>query len=132
MVRRGQVWTLLRGARQYRVLVISNDEYNDVTELAVWALVVSRDVPHPNHLAIRLRVPGLALTSTAGGHDQRLHRLARFVSRLAYRIGVRTTEDNSDTLTRAGSLGTAPRSLRTFVVGHPYGENRLPKAAVGS
>lgn len=54
MVRRGQVWTLLRGGSQYRVLIISNDEYNEVAELAVWALVVSRNVPHPNQLAIRL------------------------------------------------------------------------------
>jgi mRNA-degrading endonuclease toxin of MazEF toxin-antitoxin module len=54
MVRRGQIWTLLRGSNQYRVLVISNDEYNDVPELAAWALVVARDVPHQNQLAIRL------------------------------------------------------------------------------
>lgn len=54
MVRRGQVWTLLRGGSQYRVLVVSNDEYNEVAELAIWALVVSRDVPHPNQLAVRL------------------------------------------------------------------------------
>ncbi|HZM78388.1 MAG TPA: type II toxin-antitoxin system PemK/MazF family toxin [Candidatus Limnocylindrales bacterium] len=53
-MRRGQVWTLLRGGNQYRVLIISNDEYNDVDELAVWALVVTRDVPHPNQLAVRL------------------------------------------------------------------------------
>lgn len=54
MVRRGQVWTLLRGGSQYRVLIISNDEYNDVAELAIWALVMSRDVPHANQLAVRL------------------------------------------------------------------------------
>jgi len=41
MVRRGQIWTVLRGGSQYRVLVISNDEYNDVAELAVWALTVT-------------------------------------------------------------------------------------------
>jgi len=54
MVRRGQICTLLRGGSQYRVLVISNDEYNEVQELAIWALVVARDVPHPNQLAVRL------------------------------------------------------------------------------
>lgn len=54
MVRRGQIWTLPRGSNQYRVLVISNDEYNGVEELAIWALVVARDVPHPNQLAVRL------------------------------------------------------------------------------
>jgi len=53
-VKRGQIWTLLRGGSQHRVLVISNDEYNAVEELAVWALVVVRDVPHPNQLAVRL------------------------------------------------------------------------------
>jgi mRNA interferase MazF len=54
VVKRGQIWTLLRGGGQHRVLVISNDEYNGVEELAVWALTVVRDVPHPNHLAVRL------------------------------------------------------------------------------
>jgi hypothetical protein len=37
-----------------RVLVISNDDANGVEELAVWALTVLRDVPHPDHLAVRL------------------------------------------------------------------------------
>jgi mRNA-degrading endonuclease toxin of MazEF toxin-antitoxin module len=54
VVTRGQIWTLLRGGAQHRVLVISNDEYDAVEELAVWALTVVRDVPHPNHLAVRL------------------------------------------------------------------------------
>jgi mRNA interferase MazF len=54
VVRRGQLWTLLRGGSQHRVLVISNDEYNSVEELAIWALTVVRDVPHPNQLAVRL------------------------------------------------------------------------------
>ena len=51
---RGQVWTLLRGGSQYRVVVVSNDEYNSVEELAVWALTVAREVPYPNQLAVRL------------------------------------------------------------------------------
>jgi len=55
MVRRGQIWTLLRGGSQYCVLVISNDEYNEVQELAIWALVIARDVPRPNQLAVGLR-----------------------------------------------------------------------------
>lgn len=46
-MRRGQIWTLLRGGSQHRVLVISNDEYNSVEELAIWALTVVREVPHP-------------------------------------------------------------------------------------
>jgi mRNA interferase MazF len=53
-VRRGQIWSLLRGGSHHRVLVISNDEYNGVEELAIWALAVVREVPHPNHLAVRL------------------------------------------------------------------------------
>lgn len=53
-MRRGQIWTLVRGGSQHRVLIISNDEYNSVEELAIWALTVVRDVPHPNHLAVRL------------------------------------------------------------------------------
>jgi mRNA-degrading endonuclease toxin of MazEF toxin-antitoxin module len=54
MVNRGQIWTLRRGGSQHRVLVISNDEYNAVEELAIWAIAVVRELPHPNHLAIRL------------------------------------------------------------------------------
>jgi mRNA interferase MazF len=54
VVKRGQIWTLIRGSNQHRVLIISNDEYNDVDELAAWALAVVRSVPHPNHLAVRL------------------------------------------------------------------------------
>lgn len=53
-MRRGQVWTLLRGGSQHQMLVISNDEYNGVDELAIWALVLAREVPHPNQLAVRL------------------------------------------------------------------------------
>lgn len=53
-MRRGQVWTLLRGGSQFGVLVISNDEYNAVPELAAWALSVVRETPHPNHLVVRL------------------------------------------------------------------------------
>lgn len=54
MVNRGQIWTLLRGGSPHRVLVSSNDEYNAVVELAIWALAVVRETPHPNHLAVRL------------------------------------------------------------------------------
>ena len=54
MVRRGEIWTLLRGGSHHRALVISNDEYNSVDDLAIWMLVVVRDAPHPNHLAVRL------------------------------------------------------------------------------
>ena len=53
-MRRGQLWTLLRGGGRHRVLVINNDEYNAVEELAVWAIAVVRDVPLPNHLVVQL------------------------------------------------------------------------------
>jgi mRNA interferase MazF len=80
VVKRGQIWTLLRGGGQHRVLVISNDEYNGVEELAVWALAVVRDVPHPNHLAVRL-----------GGDDPlsgafvRMHSVVQILDRSALR-----------------------------------------------
>ncbi|MEU4163261.1 type II toxin-antitoxin system PemK/MazF family toxin [Actinoplanes sp. NPDC026670] len=53
-MKRGQIWTLLRGGSQHRVLVISNNEYNAIDELAIWALTVVRESPHPNHLAVPL------------------------------------------------------------------------------
>ena len=53
-MKRGQIWTLLRGGSQHRILIISNDEYNAVEELAIWGLAVVREVPHPNHLSVRL------------------------------------------------------------------------------
>jgi mRNA interferase MazF len=80
VVRRGQVWTLLRGGRQYRVLVISNDEYNDVSELAIWALVVSRDVPHGNQLAVRL-----GDDDPLGGAFVKIHGVVQILDRTSLR-----------------------------------------------
>lgn len=80
MVRRGQVWTLLRGGSQYRVLVISNDEYNNVEELAIWALVVSRDVPHPNQLAVQL-----AAGDPLSGAFVKIHGVVQILDRTALR-----------------------------------------------
>ncbi len=80
MVSRGQLWTLLRGGAQHRVLVISNDEYNAVEELAVWALAVVREVPHPNHLAVRLG-PGDPLS----GAYVRIHSVVQILDRSALR-----------------------------------------------
>lgn len=80
MVRRGQVWTLLRGSNQYRVLIISNDEYNQVAELAIWALVVSRDVPHPNQLAIRLTTE-----DPLSGAFVKIHGVVQILDRAALR-----------------------------------------------
>ncbi len=80
MVRRGQVWSLLRGGGQYRVLIISNDEYNAVQELAVWALVVAREVPHPNQLAVRLG-PGDPLV----GAFVKIHAVVQIADRTSLR-----------------------------------------------
>ena len=79
---RGQVWTLLRGGAQHRVLVISNDEYNAVAELAIWALTVVRETPHPNHLVVRL-APGDPLA----GAFVRIHSVVQILDRTALREG---------------------------------------------
>ncbi|WP_238015542.1 type II toxin-antitoxin system PemK/MazF family toxin [Dactylosporangium sp. AC04546] len=42
MVVRGQVWTYLVGSWQYRVVIISNDEFNEFENVHPWALVVDR------------------------------------------------------------------------------------------
>jgi mRNA interferase MazF len=55
VVRRGQIWTLVRGDNLYRALIVSNDEYNLADDVAIWALTVVRDVARPNGLTIRLR-----------------------------------------------------------------------------
>lgn len=79
-MRRGQVWTLLRGGSQYRVLVISNDEYNEVAELAIWALVVSRDLPHSNQLAVRL-----GAEDPLSGAFVKIHGVVQILDRAALR-----------------------------------------------
>ena len=79
-MRRGQIWTLLRGGSQHRVLVISNDEYNSVDELAVWALTVIRDVPHPNQLAVRLHD-----ADPLAGTFVRIHSVVQILDRSALR-----------------------------------------------
>jgi mRNA-degrading endonuclease toxin of MazEF toxin-antitoxin module len=80
VVRRGQIWTLLRGGSQYRVLIISNDEYNEVEELAVWALVVARDLPHPNQLAVRL-----SADDPQPGAFVKIHAVVQILDRTALR-----------------------------------------------
>jgi mRNA-degrading endonuclease toxin of MazEF toxin-antitoxin module len=80
VVKRGQIWTLLRGGSQHRVLVISNDEYNDVEELAVWALTVVREVPHPNPLAVRLTAQ-----DPLAGAFVRIHSVVQILDRSALR-----------------------------------------------
>jgi mRNA interferase MazF len=80
VVRRGQVWTLLRGGSQHRVLIISNDEYNSVEELAIWALAVVRDTPHPNHLVVRL-----GSDDPLGGAFIRIHSVVQILDRSSLR-----------------------------------------------
>lgn len=79
-MRRGQIWTLLRDGSQHRVLVISNDEYNSVDELAVWTLTVVRDVPHPNCLAVRL-----GRDDPLAGAYVRIHGVVQILDRSALR-----------------------------------------------
>ncbi|MFC6565005.1 type II toxin-antitoxin system PemK/MazF family toxin [Actinoplanes utahensis] len=79
-MKRGQVWTLLRGGSQHRVLVISNDEYNGVDELAVWALAIVQESPHPNHLAVPLGT-GDPLT----GAWVRIHGVVQVLDRTSFR-----------------------------------------------
>lgn len=51
---RGQVWEYVQGSRQYRVVVVSNDEYNELPGAIPWALVVERDAPAVPGFLVRL------------------------------------------------------------------------------
>jgi mRNA interferase MazF len=42
---RGQVWTYALGSRQYRVLIVSNDEYTEDPGIHPLALTISRQTP---------------------------------------------------------------------------------------
>lgn len=42
---RGQIWEYVAGSQQYRVLIISGDEYNAIPNVAPWGLLVQRQVP---------------------------------------------------------------------------------------
>jgi mRNA-degrading endonuclease toxin of MazEF toxin-antitoxin module len=54
VVKRGQVWTWARGDERHRVLVISNDEYNALPEVAVWALLVVPGLPQSTPFGVHL------------------------------------------------------------------------------
>ena len=101
-MKRGQIWTLLRGGGQHRVLVVSNDEYNSVEELAVWALTVVRDVPHPNHLAI-----GLGAHDPLSGAFVRIHSVVQILDRSALR-------DNHGFISHA-TMNNMEDALREFL-----------------
>jgi mRNA-degrading endonuclease toxin of MazEF toxin-antitoxin module len=102
VVTRGQIWTLLRGGSQHRVLVISNDEYNGVEELAVWALAVVRDVPPANHLAVRL-----ANADPLAGAFVRIHSVVQILDRSALR-------DNHGFVSHA-TMSAVEDALREFL-----------------
>jgi len=51
---RGQVWEYTSGSRQYRVLIISSDEYNDTERAFPWALGIEREAPAVPGYLIRL------------------------------------------------------------------------------
>jgi mRNA interferase MazF len=70
----------MRGGSQYRALVISNDEYNNVNELAIWALTIARKVPHPNQLAVRL-----SQADPLAGAFVRIHSVVQILDRTALR-----------------------------------------------
>ena len=99
---RGQIWTLLRGSSQHRILVISNDEYNSVDELAIWALTVVRDVPHPNHLAVRLKAD-----DPLSGAYVRIHSVVQILDRTALR-------DNHGFVSHT-TMNTVETALREFL-----------------
>jgi mRNA-degrading endonuclease toxin of MazEF toxin-antitoxin module len=40
--RRGQVWEYVQGSRQYRILIVSNDEFNELPGAVPWALIIER------------------------------------------------------------------------------------------
>jgi len=102
VVGRGQIWTLLRGGSQHRVLVISNDEYNAVEELAIWALAVVREVPHPNHLAVRL-----GEDDPLSGAYVRIHSVVQILDRS-------TLRGNHGFLSHA-TMNTVETALREFL-----------------
>ncbi|WP_432839794.1 type II toxin-antitoxin system PemK/MazF family toxin [Dactylosporangium sp. CA-092794] len=101
-MRRGQIWTLLRGGGEHRVLVVSNDEYNAVEELAVWALTVVRDVPHPNHLVVRLEQD-----DPLAGAYVRIHSVGQILDRTALR-------DNHGFVSHA-TMNAVEAALREFL-----------------
>jgi mRNA-degrading endonuclease toxin of MazEF toxin-antitoxin module len=102
VVKRGQIWTLLRGGSQHRVLVISNDEYNTVEELAIWALVVVGEVPHPNHLVVRL-----GEADPLRGAYVRVHGVVQILDRSALR-------DNHGFVSHS-TMNTVEAALREFL-----------------
>src|SRR5262245_20185149 len=40
---RGQIWEYVQGSRQYRTLIVSNDEYNELPGAVPWGLAMERN-----------------------------------------------------------------------------------------
>lgn len=51
---RGQVWEYIAGSQQYRVVIVSGDEYNGTPNAAPWALAIQRQAPSIPGYLIRL------------------------------------------------------------------------------
>jgi mRNA-degrading endonuclease toxin of MazEF toxin-antitoxin module len=43
--RRGQIWEYIQGSRQHRILIVSDNEYNESPDAVPWALVLERAAP---------------------------------------------------------------------------------------
>lgn len=81
---------------------MSNDEYNSVEELAIWSLAVVREVPHPNHLVVRLT----DFDPLAGAHVK-IHGVVQVLDRSALR-------DNHGYVSHA-TMNTVETALREFL-----------------
>jgi mRNA interferase MazF len=55
VVTRGQIWECVVGSRIARVLVVSNDEFNNDPDLAPWGLAVGPKPGVPSGLLVELR-----------------------------------------------------------------------------
>lgn len=54
MVTRGQVWSYLAGSRQLRVLIVSNDEFNEAPDVQPWAVIIERSARPASTVAVPL------------------------------------------------------------------------------
>lgn len=77
--RRSQIWEYVLGSRQFRVLIISTDEYNEQPGAYPWALVIEREAPS---------VPGYVV-ELPGGSAVIIPRVVRVdPSALRYLVGL--------------------------------------------
>lgn len=61
----GQVWEYVAGSQQYRVVIVSGEEYNIIPKVAPWGLLIQRQAPAIPDYLIRLTeadpIPGAAV-----------------------------------------------------------------------